>query len=367
MMPLPPLLPPPAIRERLQMIFPEGTEERNYVTREIAAKTVFVMLYVGAVEGNRTWLRPDQVTRMTDAQATSTDEADREAWGKQSVRRTTAEIVGRWYATNTREPIRDETLRAGLVRLGAVVEREGLPTTSPQGRYALTEAFAALFDPGVTGGALRTAAEAWQRENLAPGALARIAIVRRGAVAGAERVLVTFPNGEARHMEPGPSSVISKAVIEEFARRFLEEPGVIWLSESRHRVVARDDALAMEIGLVIQPDRNLPDVILVDLGPYAPLLVFVEVVATSGPVSEARRAALMTMAGDAGFRDEQVAFVTAYADRTAGAFSRSVSELAWRSFAWFMSEPDHIMVLHRGSAARQIPLSRLMPETDDVE
>ncbi len=79
---MPPLLPPPAIRERLQMIFPEGTEDRNYVTREIAAKTIFVMLYVGAVEGNRTWLRPDQVTRMTDAQATSTDEADREALGE---------------------------------------------------------------------------------------------------------------------------------------------------------------------------------------------------------------------------------------------------------------------------------------------
>ena len=104
MMPLPPLLPPPAIRERLRMVFPDGTEGRNYVTREIAAKTVFVMLYVGAVEGRGTWLRPDQVTRMTDAQATSTEEADREAWAGQSVRRTTAAVVGRWYAVNTREP-----------------------------------------------------------------------------------------------------------------------------------------------------------------------------------------------------------------------------------------------------------------------
>ena len=42
---------------------------RNYVVREIAAKTVFVMLYIGAVEGAECWLRPDQVTRMTDAQA----------------------------------------------------------------------------------------------------------------------------------------------------------------------------------------------------------------------------------------------------------------------------------------------------------
>ena len=65
-MPLPPLLPVPDIHARLQGIFPEGTSNRNYVTREIAAKTVFVMLYVGAVEGAGRWLRPNQVTRMTD-------------------------------------------------------------------------------------------------------------------------------------------------------------------------------------------------------------------------------------------------------------------------------------------------------------
>ena len=208
--------------------------------------------------------------------------------------------------------------------------------------------------------------KAWQEANLAPGALARIAIMRQGAVAGKERVLVTFPNGETRRMEPDPSSVISKAVVEDFARRFLDRPGVVWLSESRHHVVARDDELARKIGLAIQPDRNLPDVILVDLGPYA-LLVFVEVVATDGLVNEARQTALMRMAADAGFREEQVAFVKAYDDRNAGAFRRSVGRLAWRSFAWFMSEPDHVMELHRGSGARQVLLSELMRVAGDID
>ena len=66
-MPLPPLPTVSDIHERLQTIFPEGTANRNYVTREIAAKTVFVMLYIGAVEGTECWLWSDQVTRMTDA------------------------------------------------------------------------------------------------------------------------------------------------------------------------------------------------------------------------------------------------------------------------------------------------------------
>lgn len=128
-MPLPPLPPVSGIHDRLQNIYPEGTANRNYLTREIAAKTVFVMLYIGAVEGGERWLRPDQVTRMTDAQAALSAEEDRELWLEASMRPGGDAIQGRWYAANTREPIRDETLRDSLVRTGAVTERSDLPTT----------------------------------------------------------------------------------------------------------------------------------------------------------------------------------------------------------------------------------------------
>lgn len=357
---LPPLLPVPEILKRLRTVFPEGTANRNYVTREIAAKTVFVMLYLGAVEGSQRWLRPDQVTRMTDAQATLTGDHERKGWLHESMRPAAGNIEGRWYAANTREPIRDETLREGLVRIGAVKEREGLPTTSPKPRYTLARRFTELFDPALAGAELDMRIAAWQEDNLSSGALARLAIMRRGAVAREDQVLVTFPSGETRRMEPGRSSVISKAVVEEFASRFLEVPSVIWLSESRNRVVARDDRLAQEVGLTIRPDRNLPDLILADLGPSRPLLVFVEVVATAGPVNEARQTALMEIAAEGGFTEEQVAFVTAYADRGDAVFMSSVGQLAWRSFAWFMSEPNHVMMLHRGSDTGPTRLWELM-------
>jgi len=45
-MPLPSLPAVTDIHERLQAISPEGTTNRNYVTREIAVKTMFVMLYI---------------------------------------------------------------------------------------------------------------------------------------------------------------------------------------------------------------------------------------------------------------------------------------------------------------------------------
>ena len=113
-----------AVQERLQLIFPDGTSNREYVTREMAAKSVFVMLYVGAVEDSGRWIRPDQVGRMTDEQAAKDRDEDREAWLIESMGRSRGDIPGRWYSVNTREPIRDETLRDGLVAVGGVVVRQ---------------------------------------------------------------------------------------------------------------------------------------------------------------------------------------------------------------------------------------------------
>lgn len=113
---IPPLIDVPEIQKRLKLIFPKGTVNRNYLTRELAAKTVFVMLYTGALEGTDIWIRPDQITRMTDAQSGEKDIANREKWRKNSLKSSKAAIPGRWYAQNTREPIRDETIRYGFIR-----------------------------------------------------------------------------------------------------------------------------------------------------------------------------------------------------------------------------------------------------------
>ena len=342
-MSLPPLTPWAEIHRRLPLIFPEGSPNREHSIWEIAAKTIFVMLYAGAVEGAGRWVRPDQVTRMTDAQALLTSQRRREQWIKDSMKPNKADVPGRWYAGNTRESIRDDTIRYALIENGAVVEREGLATTSPAPRYALQVDFADLFAPVQTEAVLQTKVEAWHKKHLNAGALARIAIVRRGAAGGGDHQLVTFPNGETRRMSTGPSSDISKAVIEVFAPTFLDKPGVITLSESGNKVVARDDELAKAIGLTIPADKSLPDIVLVDLGPAHPLLVFVEVVHTDGPVNDARKAALLKLAEKAGFASQNVAFVTAFLDRGSATFRKTVGTLAWGSYAWFASEPERLI------------------------
>lgn len=344
-MPTFPSLPDRAeIRRRLELIFPEGLTNRNYVVREMAASTVFVMLYLGAVEGADYYIKPDQVTRMTDEQAAKLTDEERTAWRKAS---TTPGGASGWYAKNTREPIRDETLRSGLVEYGAAMERTDLPTTSPKGRYALTASFAQLFDPTLGGDALAERIAAWNAATLSAGARARAALLRRAAVPTAHGVLVTFPNGETRRLATGPSSEIAKAVVEDFAPRFLKNPGVLWISESGQRETYRDATLLKDLGVTLRTDRVLPDIILVDLGAPGdtPLFVFVEVVASDGPVTEQRRTALLALITEAGYDANRAAFVTAYLDRDNGAFKRTMPALAWSSFAWFLSEPDKIISL----------------------
>lgn len=348
-----PLLTREEVHARLQTIFPEGTPHRAYIIRMLAASTVFTALYIDAIEGTGSFLGPKHVYRMTDEQAVKVDDASRAAYAT-GILRGGSQIEGRrWYQDNTREPIRDETLREGLVAIGAVTERTDLPTTSSKPRYALKAGFAALFDSALASKDLQACIAAWQAEALNKGALARLAIVRRGAGVSADQVLVTFPNGETRRMKPGPSSEITKAVVEVFATTFLTDPAVVFLSESGNKVVARDDELARSIGLAIQVDKNLPDTILVDLGPAHPLLVFVEIVATDGPVSERRKQALEELVTDAGFPPEHVAFVTAFLDRSAGPFKKTVDSLAWGSYAWFAAEPERLVIFDAaGSLAK---------------
>ena len=165
-------------------------------------------------------MAPKQIYRMTDYQARRTASAQRERYARDSLAPGFEAKGKRWYADNSREPIRDETLRDGLIRVGAVEVRPGLATTSGKPRYALTISFAALFNPELQDPALAAAIAQWQRENLTASARARIEILRQGVVVGDEGVLVTFPNRETRRMAPGPSSLIAKAVVEQFAPRY---------------------------------------------------------------------------------------------------------------------------------------------------
>lgn len=347
---LPPYIPRELISERLPLIFPDGTPNRSNCTRDASASTIFTMLYIGAVEGADIYLGPVHVYRMTHEQAALTSNDERVSYRKNALGKGFQPKGERWYADNSREQIRDEILRDGFVPIGAVGSLKNIPTTSSKPRYYLKKEFSLLFDPTIIGEKLDLEIKNWQENNLSKNALTRISLANRSAASNNEKVLVIFPDKEARSLSAGLSSEISKAVVEVFAANFLQDPIVLWLSTSADKVVARDDKLAASLGLNIEADKNLPDIILVDVGPKVPLLIFVEVVATDGAVTERRQNAIYDLTDAAGYSRSQIVFVTAYHDRQSAGFKKTISGLAWNSFAWFVSEPEKIVILRDGTS-----------------
>jgi hypothetical protein len=108
---LPPYITREVVAERLPLIFPEGTPNRNYCIRELAASTVFTALYIGAIDGAGVFLGPVHVYRMTDKQSVKPDEKDRRGYATAILNKRTRIPGKRWYADNTREPIRDGAMR----------------------------------------------------------------------------------------------------------------------------------------------------------------------------------------------------------------------------------------------------------------
>jgi hypothetical protein len=352
--------PPEELRERLAALVPAQVDPERAASRLVAARTVYVMLYGYAIEGTDTWIRPTAVTDMTPEQASELEPAQRRDWLRrvQSPRRP-KEVPNRWYSENTRETIRDEALRQ-LVRLGIVVERPGVTTTSPVPRYALAASVLPVFSPGLTRRALKRAIDGWQQQHLSRAALARIALDRKGATAQARRVRVALPNGEVRHLAPGPSAELTRAAVEDFARRFLVRPAVLLVSESAQKISYRDADLLRATGLGIEAAAALPDVVLMDLGVEPPLLVFVECVATAGAVSEPRRVALEALAVTSGFAPQDTAYVTVFQDRARSPFRASAASLAWGSFAWFTTEPEALVYLRKGDDGLRTTLAAIL-------
>ncbi len=356
-MTLPGLIPWQEALARLRVIFPDGTPGRPFLVRDMAARTVFTALYVGAVSGEERWIAPRHVIRMSDGQAAATADEERLRYHSVMSASRSPSPAGRWYAENTREPLRDEVIRNGFVPVNAMVERPGVPTTSPQGRYALQRQFASLFDPALANAAFENAVEHWRQTNLTAGALARAALVRAGASTSAANITVQCPNGPSVILPPGPSPAITKSVVEQFAPAFLGDPRVVWISDSGSKRPFRDTSLESAMGISLDAATLLPDVVLVDLAPPGRpgqiLIVFVEVVASDGPITEARRRAILDLLarGPRSYSPDDAAFVTAYLDRGSDAARRTLHTLAWGSFAWFVSEPQKLIQMHDDATA----------------
>jgi hypothetical protein len=318
-----------SVRERLAIVFPVGVEGRSWAVAERAAKALFVFLYVQAIQNvSDRRLRPSMITDMTDTQAGRQEIDERLDWWHMMRGRRVQPIVGTpWYAANSREGIRDETFR--VWREHGALHEDQVPTTSATPRYQLLLDFADIFDPNIDEATLVARVQAWQSAHLTGAARARIAVVQQHAVTSAGAA-VHFPDGSARTLALGPSTLLVRAAIEQFLPRFTSTPVVLAITESRQRLAYDDGAQLARLGIVPDP-RIMPDILAVDLGkPIGELTyVLLECVATTGAMTSERRQSLLAWLHSTGLGGEQVVFGSVFPDRSSSVFRRYAGELSW--------------------------------------
>ncbi|WP_081288727.1 BsuBI/PstI family type II restriction endonuclease [Mycolicibacterium conceptionense] len=353
---LPPLVSREEAEKRLHAIFPREAFDAA-LSSPIAAAGVVAMLYTGAVipEGEEEpgdahrWISPTRALWMSDEALTHTSDTEREQW-YQAVQRSKERVVELlaewghehrpWYSDNSREPLRDETLREMRPR-GAVVWREGKAKNYGGPRWALAGAFAALFDPQLTGDDLLEAIDQWRNDHLTPLEMVKIS-VQASLQKSNTAVSVVLPhNNSTRHLEPGLASLILKGVIEQWAPNRLTVPVVVSISEPGNKLYVADAQLLAAAGISINVSTLLPDALIVDIGTKPAQFWVVEAVATDGEIDEERKAALIQWATDQKIPADRCRFLSAFAGRNAGPARKRLKDLATDSFAWFLDEPSH--------------------------
>jgi len=348
---LPPVVTRPFVAGRLNLIFPASAIDPAAYS-PIATAAVAAMLYMGTVvedDGDIAAVavaRPSMCLWMSDAVLTHHGDSARRAYVETALHsrkrheefvRSLGEVFAPWYGDNSRETLRDETF-AEWERVGAIRSDPAVPTTSPRPRWALTTSFASLFDPALAGEAFGAAVEAWQEEHLGPGAMVRIhaaAKVAKSTVA----VNVTLPDGSVRRLAPGESSEILRGVVEHWAVQRFEQPVVLAISEPGDKVHLAEGALLKSLGITMSPGGALPDVVIADVANHPVKFWLIEVVATDGAVTDARKVALLAWASENGIPHGHCEFLSAFVSRRAPPARKRLPDLAEGTYAWFLDEP----------------------------
>jgi hypothetical protein len=235
------------------------------------------------------------------------------------------------YAENTRESIRKYSVKQ-LVAAGILLHNPDKPdraVNSSDNCYQVESSALALFRRFGTRGwkqALSTYMKT--RQSLAD---------QYAQHRDMQRIPVTINRRHKITLSAGKHSDMIRAVIEEFAPRFVPGGELVYVGDTGAKWGYFDEHLLHTLGAKVGNHGKMPDVVIY----YREKnwLILVEVVASSGPVDGIRHAELSDLfkASTAG-----LVYVTAFPDR--GEIMRKfLSVVAWETEVWCASDPTHLI------------------------
>ena len=234
------------------------------------------------------------------------------------------------YAPNTRETVRRQVLHqfvlAGLADYNPF--DPDLATNSPRAHYAISEsALPAISSFGTS-----------EWENAVAGFLSR----RSGLMEIFQRrrskllIPVRFPDGKLVELSPGAHNKLQKAVVEEFASRYLEDPKLLYLGDTANKNLYINAEILKALHFPVTQHDKLPDVVIYD--EKRNWLFLVEAVTSHGPMSPKRVLELEKMLRDC---PAGLIYVSAFSDMAE--FRRHISQIAWDTEVWIAELPEHLI------------------------
>ena len=237
---------------------------------------------------------------------------------------------GKQYAPNSRETFRRQTIHQ-LVAAGIALynpDAPARPVNSPKAVYQIEADTLTL---------LRSFGTAAWNKNLAKYLKTRQTLTARYAK---ERYMKKLPvklaTGETIRLSPGAHSELIKAIIEEFASRFVPGGVLIYAGDTGEKWGYFDKELLAKLGVAVDGHGKMPDVVL--YYPEREWLLLVESVTSHGPVDGKRHEELARLFAKS---KAGLVYVTAFPSRAI--IARYLGEIAWETEVWCADAPSHLV------------------------
>jgi hypothetical protein len=240
------------------------------------------------------------------------------------------EHYGKDYAPNTRETIRRQTMHqfcnAGIALYNP--DKPDRPVNSPKAVYQIEPATLILLRAYGT--------PVWNKKLTAYLTRQKTLSARYAKERKQNRIPVKISQGRKIALSPGAHSELIRAIIEDFAPRFAPGSVLVYAGDTGKKWGYFDDVLLAKLGIRVDSQGKMPDVIL----HYAEKnwLLLVESVTSHGPVDGKRHIELESL-----FRKSTagLVYVTAFPNRAI--MSRYLPEIAWETEVWIADSPSHLI------------------------
>lgn len=237
---------------------------------------------------------------------------------------------GKKYKPNTRETFRRQTIHQ-FVAAGIALynpDDASRSVNSPKAVYQIAPNMLAL---------LRTyGASRWPTALAGYLAQSKSLAQRYASERAYQLVPVRLAKGKNIKLSPGKHNELIKAIIEEFASRFVHSGVLIYAGDTGNKWGYFDEEFLAKLGVKIDSHGKMPDVVFYH--EEKKWLILVESVTSHGPVDSKRHEELATL-----FLKSKapLVFITCFPNRSV--MARYLGDIAWETEVWVADNPSHLI------------------------